>query len=174
MKNLIMGIIGFFLLACISSANSTIKPLAKPYQYVSHTNIQFHIKQNEGYSKRVYLDTEGHKTVGYGHKLPKKSKYQVGDFVNDERIRRWFQADYQTAINCGRRFLKNDYNEKELIVVTDMAFNLGCNALYEFNRFRKAINNHDYKTAAKEIRLSKYYKQVKNRAERNINILERI
>lgn len=138
----------------------------------SHYKLTQHIKQNEGYSKRVYADTRGYLTVGYGHKVNKKD-YEVGQFIDDEQINRWFRGDLQSAMNCARRYLKNDYVENEFIVITDMAFNLGCTKLYSFWRLRKHINNHDYVMAAKAIRGSVYYNQVTNRANRNIRLLNK-
>lgn len=161
------------LLASFSIVFADIVPIKKPFKVDNHTLIKFHIKQNEGFETKVYKDTRGFLTVGYGHKLPTKGKYKIGDIVPQEQLDLWFQADYNNAYRCAIRFLKNNYLEKELIVATDMAFNLGCSGLNEFKLLRKHINNHDYTMATKAIKLSTYYKQVKNRADRNIKLLNR-
>ena len=153
------------------SFNGTILPKFKPFVNDNHYVIQFHIKQSEGLKQKVYLDTKGNLTVGYGHRLYKSDGYKVGDYVGMDKIDRWFEGDYQTALNCAKRYLKNDYRSNELVVITDMAFNLGCTTLYDFWRLRKHINNHDYKMATKAIRGSTYYNQVEKRAERNILLL---
>ena len=157
--------------AFASETNNIIIPKAKPFVNDDHSLIQFHIKQNEGLKFRVYLDTRGNLTVGYGHKVYKSDGYKVGDYVSMSQVRRWFSKDYNTALSCAKRYLNNDYRSNELIVITDMAFNLGCTTLYDFFRLRKHINNHDYVMATKAIRGSNYYKQVKNRANRNILLL---
>ena len=161
------------LMASCSIVFANIVPIKKPL-HVNWSLLSFHIKQNEGYSLQVYRDTRGFKTVGYGHKLPEKSKYQVGDFVDRVRIDLWFRSDLNSALVCAKKYLKNDYKQNELIVATDMAFNLGCNGLNKFKLLRKHLNNRDYNMAVKAIRLSTYYKQVKNRAERNIVLLNNI
>ena len=149
-----------------------IVPLQKPELFVdiNDADIISYIKMNEGLKHKVYLDTRGNLTGGYGHKLSKKY-YKVGDYIYMSQIDTWFRGDYNTARACAIRFLKNDYNHNELKVVTDMAFNMGCTDLYDFQLFRKHINNRDYKMAGYAIMYSTYYKQVKNRADRNIRLL---
>ena len=59
-------------------------------------------------------------------------------------------------------------------VMANMMFNLG---LPRFSKFRKMINNIDNKNfakAAEELRDSRYYRQVTNRAERLATRLEAI
>ena len=164
MKKLLYFVLIFYLLGITLNFVNAL-------DYNSYDNIKFHIKQNEGFKNRVYLDTRGNLTVGYGHKLSKSDGYKLGDYISNDRIDRWFQADFNTALKCARIFLKNDYNTKELIVITDMAYNLGCKTLNDFWRLRKHINNKDYNMAVKAIRGSTYYKQVTNRANRNIMLL---
>lgn len=175
-KKIFYIILGFYFLLLLAHTlqAAEITPKKKPFKYTNHLRIQLHIKRNEGFSSRVYLDTKGFKTVGYGHKLPNKTDLEVGDFVSMERINRWFINDYYTALHCARRYLKRDYNTIELMVITDMAFNLGCTTLNDFWRLRKHINNKDYNMAVKAIRGSLYYKQVKNRADRNITLLKQL
>ena len=177
MKVFWISFIAISLFAWCTNSWANIIPLKKPIQYNHHINwsyIQFHIKQNEGFSLQVYRDTRGFKTVGYGHKLSKKSKYKVGDFVDRLQIDIWFRSDLNSALVCAKKYLKNDFNHEELTVITDMAFNLGCSGLNQFWRLRKHINNKDYNMAVKAIRGSTYYKQVKNRADRNIQLLNNI
>ena len=55
-----------------------------------------------------------------------------------------------------------------------MCFNLGKGGLGGFRNFGAAIKRKDYKTAAKEGRDSRWYRQVTNRAERLMKMLEAI
>ena len=168
-KHLLVIFFGVYLLAsCFANTVQAHNKLA--FVNIDYSLIEFHIKQNEGKRLKVYLDTKGNLTAGYGHKITNK-RYKLNDRVSTEQINRWFKADIQTALNCAIRFLKNDYKSKELIVVTDMAFNMGCDTLNDFWRLRKHINNRDYVMATKAIKGSDYYKQLKPRADRNILIL---
>lgn len=128
------------------------------------------IKNNEGFSNYVYEDTRNNYTVGYGHKLP-KYKHYIGEYIDNEIIDQWFEADFEVAHRCAFRFITH-FNPNIMIILTDMAFNLGCANLNEFKLLKKHLNNHDYIMAAKAIRLSNYYKQVTNRAKRNIAIVK--
>ena len=159
----VSAFIGYFILFC----------LACTVVAAHHTKldpIKHYIKQNEGYSNIVYEDVFGNLTVGYGHKLY-NSVYERFDKVTDTQIQRWFENDFNTALTCARRYLNNNYDQIELTVITDMAFNLGCRGLNEFKLLRNHINNKNYIMAAKAIRYSNYYKQLENRADRNIRKL---
>lgn len=169
LKGLMWFFIYFYLLAFATQILMSHEP--KIMQDDSYYKLESHIKRNEGYSTRVYVDTRGYYTVGYGHKLNKKD-YEVGEFISNQRIDRWFRSDLNTAKSCARRYLNNDYTQNEFIVITDMAFNLGCTKLYSFWRLRKHINNHDYVMAAKAIRGSVYFNQVTKRALRNIRLIK--
>ena len=59
-------------------------------------------------------------------------------------------------------------------VYLDMRYQLGSPRLAEFVKFREALENRDWKKAAKEIRNSRYYHEAPNRAEANAKLLESI
>jgi lysozyme len=62
-----------------------------------------------------------------------------------------------------------DFNVR--LVLCDMCYNLGIKGLLKFKKFLNAVDESDYETAAEELKQSKYYKQVPNRAKRNINLI---
>ncbi len=43
----------------------------------SSAEAQEMIKRHEGFSLKVYTDTQGHSTIGYGHKLKSNEHFDV-------------------------------------------------------------------------------------------------
>lgn len=163
---LVLFVLGVYWLVLIGS---TINAYADPISISYREAVMKHIAYNEGYKNDVYIDSKGNKTVGIGHKLVDQS-YKVGDYVSDEQIIDWFVNDLNIATKCAIQFHLSTNNNVN-IVLTDMAFNLGCSGLNEFKLLKKHLNNGNYKMAIKAIKLSNYYKQVKNRANKNISLI---
>ena len=150
---------------------STINAYADPISISYREAVIKHVINNEGYENQVYTDTRGNKTVGIGHKLVGQ-KYKVGDYVSDELIYDWFIDDITIAIKCATKYHLST-NSNVNIVLTDMAFNLGCSGLRQFKLLRKHLNNGNYVMAVRAIKYSIYYNQITNRANRNIALINR-
>jgi GH24 family phage-related lysozyme (muramidase) len=149
----------------------TISAYANPKSISYREDAMKHIIANEGYIKYVYMDTKGNKTAGIGHKLTDNT-YFLGDTVSDETIIDWFINDFDVAIKCATKFHLSTNNNVN-IVLTDMAFNLGCSGLNQFKLLKKHLINNNLYMASKAIKLSYYYKQVTNRAKRNISLINK-
>ena len=61
-----------------------------------------HLKDREGDTNTVYLDTLNKPTAGVGHLLTKEEQqmYQVNDVVPDEVLKEWLRKDSEKAINA--------------------------------------------------------------------------
>ena len=149
---------------------STINAYADPISISYREAAMKHIIKNEGYSNYVYMDTRGNKTVGIGHKL--NNDYEIDQYFSNETIIDWFSNDFDVAIKCATKFHLSTNNNVN-IVLTDMAFNLGCSGLMQFKLLKKHLINNDLYMASKAIRYSFYYKQVTNRAKRNISLINK-
>lgn len=134
---------------------------------------QLFIAKQEGISEEVYLDSEGHKTVGIGHKLPKNSGLNLGDPVAPEQITSWFLEDFKQAREVSKRLFKSfdSYHPNVQDVLVSMAFQLGPEGLAKFKKFRSAIEKGDLQTAKLEMRRSLWYKQTPSRVEHLIEHL---
>ena len=169
MKKCIMFVMVIYWVLLLSL---TISAYADPKSISYREAAIKHIVKNEGYSNYVYMDIRGNKTVGIGHKLHKDSHYIVGDYVRDYKVIDWFVYDFNIAIKCAIKFHLSTNNNVN-IVLTDMAFNLGCSGLMQFKLLKKHLINNDLYMASKAIRYSFYYKQVTNRAKRNISLINK-
>ena len=134
---------------------------------------------DEGVKYEVYLDHLQLKTVGIGH-LCRENEPEfdqpVGTQVDEDRCTELFEEDIKSVIKDCKKVFEDwdDMDEEVKQICANMMFNLG---LPRFSKFRKMINNIDNKNfakAAEELRDSRYYRQVTNRAERLATRLEAI
>ena len=129
------------------------------------------IKADEGYKNEIYLDHLGLPTLGVGHLIRETDPefgLEVGTKIDDERVNELFEEDINTTIQeC--TYLYDDFYvlpEEAQMIICNMMFNLGRPRLSRFLKMKKHIDNRDFKSASLEMKNSKWYRQVTNRAER--------
>ncbi|NNF99491.1 MAG: glycoside hydrolase [Desulfobacteraceae bacterium] len=118
------------------------------------------LKRHEGFRNKVYLDTEGIPTGGWGH------AFIVGSNIPVEAAEMFLRHDLKSV--------QDDYESLDLpidvhdtvreYVIKNMLFNLGIVRLRGFKKMLAAVRSGDYKNAAREMRDSKWARQVKGRA----------
>ena len=133
--------------------------------------LRAELTRDEGCRTDIYIDTEGHATVGIGHLIvsgdPEHGK-PVGTKVTDERVQELFTQDINIALKeCKVTFPEfGSYPQEAQRVVANMMFNLGRPRLEKFKKFIAAVKAHEWDKAADEMVDSKWYSQVKGRAQR--------
>ena len=115
------------------------------------------IKRHEGYLEKVYKDSLGNLTCGYGHYLAEGS--EVPRDVSDA-----FFTDDMIRAHIGYCILKLDLDPVRKAVIIDMLFNLGLSGVQKFVKMLAAIKEEHYVLAAEEMRNSLWAKQVGTRA----------
>lgn len=146
---------------------------------------------NEGKRRCRYLDTKHIPTVGIGFNLRRgdaRSRIRaVGanydavlhgtQCLNDQQIRRLFDQDMREAEQCASSWLRNWNNlgRYPQSALADMAFNLGCSRLRKFRRLHAALSHNppNYQEAVREMRDSRWCRQVKSRCDRNVHCMQR-
>lgn len=120
--------------------------------------LRSQLERHEGLRLRVYQDTVGKATIGYGRNL---------DDVGISRT----EADFMLAADIEKveRQLAevDEYNHLSPVrqtAVANMAFNLGFYGLMQFKRMWAAIGRGDYQAASREMLSSKWARQVGTRA----------
>jgi len=139
------------------------------------------LKEDEGVKYEIYLDHLGLPTFGVGHLIlesdPEFGK-PVGTKIDEERVRVCFDRDLETATReCNHLYGEGkfgDLPDDVQQILVNMMFNMGRTRLSGFKKFNAAILAGNWVEAAKEGRDSKWYNQVKNRAERLMTRLEKI
>lgn len=144
-------------------------------------NILKQLQIDEGVKHEIYQDHLGYFTFGVGHLITDKDPecgLPVGTPIAMSRVTEALLEDVETATwDCEMLFGTSRFRafpDEVQEVVVNMMFNLGRTRLAKFVNFRAALDEHNWKKAAKEGRDSLWYHQVKNRAERLMSRLEKV
>ena len=127
------------------------------------------VKEHEGFRSKVYLDTLGKRTVGYGHLC-------VEDHWEDDKEYEWgyleeiLIKDLREAI-AGADELIEQHNCKDLKgaakeVIVEMIFQLGKTGVSKFKKMWEALSEYNYIGASFEMLDSKWANQTPNRAKK--------
>ena len=129
------------------------------------------LKIDEGVKYEIYLDHLSLPTLGVGHLIKDtdpENGLPVGTKIEEERVNELFDEDIQVTIQeC--KYLYNDFDdlpEEAQIIIANMMFNLGRPRLSRFLKMKKHVDNRDFVSASEEMKNSKWYRQVTNRAQR--------
>lgn len=169
----------------LPSFKAGVKPLEQPTiqktvtQELDMNKLIKFITKHEGKRNKVYKDSLGIPTIGVGFNLtradaPKILKSLDLDYnkvlsgeqsLTDREINLILTYDINRAISDAKKFIKNfdtlPTDAKTAII--DMSFNMGLGRLQQFKKFKNAIETNNFELAAKEMKDSNWYKQVKNR-----------
>ena len=137
------------------------------------------LKIDEGIEHKIYLDHLGLKTCGIGHLcLDGEPEFDmpVGTPISDERVNELFDEDVKIMVGeCEKLYpYFEELPEEAQQIICNMMFNMGRPRLSKFKMMKRAVDNRDWKEAASQMKSSKWYSQVKNRADRLVNRMERI
>ena len=132
------------------------------------------IKDNEGYSERIYLDQLGNQTIGYGHLITKKEKFKKNKKYSRKLLTKIFNEDMDKAIkNYKKLFHKYKFPASVEEVIVEMIFQLGEKKFIKFKKAIKALKAKEFLLAGDEILDSKMYKQVPNRVTTYVDVLKK-
>lgn len=128
------------------------------------------LKIDEGIRYEIYNDSLGKPTFGIGHLITPsdpESKHPVGTKVSEDRVMAAFNADLGEAVSLSKSIFPaiDTWPGEVQEILVNMTFNLGGN-LRAFKKFAQALNNRNWSKAADEMKDSRWYGQVKGRAER--------
>ncbi len=136
------------------------------------------LMRDEGYRSRAYQCTAGKWTIGYGHLL--EGRVSASELEHYRKIgitlgqaEEWLDKDLQQAIYDAQSFFPKlfELSEARQRVLVNMAFNLGLGGLMKFKQFRAMLEAKDYSRAAAAMVDSRWYWQVKGRAERLVEMM---
>ena len=129
------------------------------------------LKIDEGVKYEIYLDHLSLPTLGVGHLIKDtdpENGLPVGTKIEEERVNELFDEDIQDTIQeC--KYLYNDFDdlpEEAQRIIANMMFNLGRPRLSRFLKMKQHVDNRDFASASEEMKDSKWFRQVTNRAQR--------
>ena len=115
------------------------------------------IKKNEGFVGRVYKDTLGYDTIGYGTKLP-LSKEEAAIILEHRLVAKIKELEQREP------FVNSLPLDKQEILA-EMCYQMGVSGVLKFAKMWSALKMFDYERAAKEMLDSTWAKQTPNRAK---------
>ena len=117
------------------------------------------LKRDEGLVLHPYKDKFGYLTIGYGTKIEEISKEEAEWLLNH-------RLTILIENLIARKPIVTTLPEPIQEVLYNMVYNLGVGGLLGFKRMWRAIEQGNYNLMAKEMKSSKWYKQVGARAVR--------
>jgi lysozyme len=130
--------------------------------FLPETEIKFRrlMVRDEGYSVYPYSDAVGKITIGIGYNL------------SDRGISpQWIEEQFSNDAKFFYHSLSQDFpwfsklTEDRQLILVNMAF-MGYKTLCNFTKMLQALENEDYKAAAREMLASRWAQQVGQRAVR--------
>jgi len=137
------------------------------------------LASDEGCKYEVYLDHLGLPTFGIGHLITKDDpEYgkDVGSVVEQSRVQSAFNLDITVTLEDCQRLYKdfNDLPEEVQLIIANMMFNLGRPRYSKFRKHIQAVMDGNWQESANQMRDSRWYRQVTNRAERLCKRMEEV
>ena len=130
--------------------------------------LEERIMEHEGFIPKIYKDTRGLATIGYGHLVTKQDPFIEDVEYPEEELYDLFLKDLQKAKNGAEEIvghLKELHpTAKEIIV--EMVYQLGVTGVRRFLKTLLHLENRDYKNASLEMLDSAWRKQTPKRCEK--------
>ncbi len=120
------------------------------------------IKREEGFVARVYLDTKGKKTIGYGTLIEDGITEEEGEMLLRHRL--ILMAEELERSRVGEVYANLRPGARRALL--DMAYNMGVPSLLGFQKMWAALAKGDYERAAGEALDSVYARELPARAGR--------
>lgn len=140
---------------------------------MDYEEIKARIKKYEGFVPKMYLDSLGKATIGYGHLVTEKDNFQEGVEYSKEELEEVFNQDFNKAVDGANELT----SQLSLVLATvkgviiEMVFQLGKTGVSKFKKFFIALENQDYNEAANQMIDSNWHKQTPKRCEELANVI---
>ena len=143
---------------------------------MSYEELSAAVKLSEGFRNKVYKDTEGFRTIGWGHKVVHTDDFIDGKEYSEEELQDVFDKDLNHAIGLGKQLMEEhqveDLPEKAQHVITEMCFQLGKGGVSKFKNMWKALQEGNFIGASYEMLDSKWNKQTPNRCKKLSDVMK--
>ena len=130
-------------------------------------SVKNSIKKHEGFRNKVYKDTLGKRTIGYGH-LCVEDWWEDDKEYTQAELERIFDKDFDKAKEGASKLYEGcEINDTAKGVIIEMVFQLGTTGVSKFKNMWKALKETppNYSVAKIEMLDSRWAKQTPNRAK---------
>ena len=131
------------------------------------------IKKHEGFRNKVYKDTLGKRTIGYGH-LCVEDWWEDDKEYTQAELERIFDKDFDKAKDGASKLYEGcEINDTAKGIIIEMVFQLGTTGVSKFKNMWKALKETppNYSVAKIEMLDSRWAKQTPNRAKELSNTM---
>ena len=129
-------------------------------------NLMDRIKKHEGFVNKIYKDSLGFATIGYGHLVLPEEQWEEGKEYSKEQLEHVFKTDFNNAVGQATGLMDGmNLDDKAREVIIEMVFQLGVGGVGKFKKMWEALRNKDYGEASFQMMDSRWAKQTPNRAE---------
>ena len=127
------------------------------------------LKAHEGFRSRVYKDSLGFDTIGYGFAIKDLELSEaISTVLLTEKV-----LNLVVRIHDRFQWFRNLPNTAQCVIV-NMCYQLGITGVSKFRKMIKAMNRKDWNTAAAEMLDSRWAKQTPTRAKELSKIIKNI
>ncbi len=134
-------------------------------------SLKNRVRIHEGIRTSMYLDSLGKATIGIGHliKPHERERYAEGVEISMDEVEELFEMDLNRAAAGAESLIEecigHDLPPHIEEVILEMVYQLGTQGVRNFKKFWKALRVKDWKTAASEMKDSRWHKQTTKRCE---------
>ena len=143
---------------------------------MSYEELSESVKLSEGFRNKIYQDTEGFDTIGWGHKVVAGDPFKPGVEYTEDDLQLVFDKDLSRAIAQMKQLCaQNDITElpeKAEHVITEMCFQLGQTGVSKFKNMWKCLQEDNFIGASFEMLDSKWNKQTPNRCKKLSDLMK--
>ena len=128
-------------------------------------DLKARIKKHEGFVPKIYRDSLGYATIGYGHLCVEPEQWDDNKEYTKEELENVFSKDFNEAHKNAEHLIGErniNYVAKEVII--EMVFQLGIGGVGKFKNMWKALDGEDYGEASFQMLDSLWAKQTPARA----------
>ena len=128
--------------------------------------VKERIKKHEGFVNKIYLDSLGKATIGYGHLITPNDNFEEGVEYSKELLDEVFNRDFLIAKRDADELLQDiSIVENAHGIIIEMVFQLGKTGVSKFKKMFTALSVGDYNEAANQMLDSQWRKQTPKRCE---------
>jgi lysozyme len=134
------------------------------------------LEKEEGFREKPYYCSEQYPTYGHGFKIGERYAPLPDKTITLEesrkRLREWVDnLIYSLSNNADTKTAFNNCNHEQQAIMVSMAYQLGMYGILKFKKFIAALNNKDFKEAAKQMQDSLAARQTPNRFARQSRVM---
>ena len=140
---------------------------------MSYSDLKARIKEHEGFVPKIYKDSLGFATIGYGHLVLPTDKFKEGVTYKKKDLEEVFDKDFNIAKSNANQLIKGlPLHHQAKCVIIEMVFQLGIGGVSKFKNMWRALKQNDYQIASEEMLDSKWAKQTPKRAEELSSVMK--